>query len=573
MTRRALTVAVAGLLLAPAGASAHAVVERTSPAQGTVVEAPPELVAFYFSEPVEASFGAVRVFDAQGEQVEAGDLVRPDDRSDAVGAELPSELGDGTYTATFRVVSADSHPVSGGFVFSIGAPGADPEQTVSELLDESEAGPVTDVAFAADRFVGYAAIGVALGAIVFLLVAFAPAATSPTVPVGAEAAFGRAFRRLLWLAIGVGLVATLMAIPLQGANAGGIGFFEALDPDRLADVAETRFGEAMLIRAGAWIALAVVLAAAWRPSAIGPPAWALYPVGAALGLLAVTPALSGHARTQDPVAVLFPADVVHVVAMGVWLGGLVTLLAAVPAATRAIEPGERTPLLGAVLRRFSALALGAVVALAVTGTIQAVIEVGSFADMVETGFGRMVTAKILLFAALVGLGWANRGRLLPALDRLAEAGSEPGRVGLAVRRNLRLEAGLIAVVLAVTAVLVSYAPPSDSVAGPASGRTEVGGNILEYTVDPARVGANQLHLYLFDAADGSQFDGAKEVTVRAVHEEKRIGPLDVEVRRAGPGHFVAPAAPFGVPGDWTVTVEVRTSRFDQQQAEFEVPIR
>ena len=146
-------------------------------------------------------------------------------------------------------------------------------------------------------------------------------------------------------------------------------------------------------------------------------------------------------------------------------------------------------------------------------------------------------------------------------------------MGLWLRRNLRAEVGLLAVVLGVTAVLVGYAPAADSGQGPVSGRTTIGAEVLEYTVEPAAVGPNQIHLYLFDADDGSQFNGAKEVRVELFEADRGIGPLDADVRKAGPGHYTAPGTQFGASGDWTVTVTVRTSRFDEDAAELEVPIR
>jgi copper transport protein len=92
------------------------------------------------------------------------------------------------------------------------------------------------------------------------------------------------------------------------------------------------------------------------------------------------------------------------------------------------------------------------------------------------------------------------------------------------------------------------------------------------TVDPARVGSNQVHLYLFDARTGAQFAGAQEVTLSAALPEQDIGPLPLDLRPSGPGHYIAPGAALGVSGDWTLLVTVRVSAFDQYEEEFEVPI-
>lgn len=246
---------------------------------------------------------------------------------------------------------------------------------------------------------------------------------------------------------------------------------------------------------------------------------------------------------------------------------------AVPAATRHLTPPDRSRLLAAGVLRFSPLALAAVLALALTGVIQTIAYLGSLQDLVDTGFGRAVSIKAALLVALAGLGAVNRRRLLPALKELARHGKGPGRPGALLRRTIGAEVALVALALAVTAALVSYAPPSQAEVGPVSGSAMLGPALLEYTVDPAEVGRNELHLYLFDAEDGSQFGEAREVAVDLALPEREIGPLEAELRHAGPGHYVAPSAPFGVAGEWTVEVRMRISRFDQDEAEFEVPIQ
>ena len=102
--------------LAPA-AGAHATLEQSSPERGAVLQTPPKAVALSFDEPVEAAFGALRVFDAKGNPVTTGALRRPEGSKLEVA--LP-ELADGPYTVTYRVVSADGHPVSGGLTFQVG---------------------------------------------------------------------------------------------------------------------------------------------------------------------------------------------------------------------------------------------------------------------------------------------------------------------------------------------------------------------------------------------------------------------------------------------------------------------
>ncbi|MET0604806.1 MAG: CopD family protein, partial [Baekduia sp.] len=288
--------------------------------------------------------------------------------------------------------------------------------------------------------------------------------------------------------------------------------------------------------------------------------------------LAVTPALGGHATTQHPVALLAPLDVIHVVAMSAWVGGLVALVIAVPAATRALEATDRTALLSTTLSRFSAVALTSVAALIASGTAQSIVHLRSFGDLVHTAFGRAVLIKIMLLVALVGLGALNRQRSLPRLRAAAASGATPGTVGRVLRTTLRVEVALVVVVLGVTAALVSYPPPSALSAGPFSQNVRTGPLEVELTVDPARTGANAVHVYLFRAADGAPFTATKELTLEARMPSKSIGPLTTTVHHAGPGHYVADALALAPAGTWRVTVTDRVSDFDQYTATFSVPV-
>jgi len=570
---RSLAIAALVALALPAGASAHAVLEETTPERGASLEQPPAEVALRFNEPIEASFGAIRIFDSAGEQIETGELTRPEGRSEAIAVALPEDLPDGTYTATYRVVSADSHPISGGFVFTVGDPGAGGAASVGELLAESDSGPVTDVAFWLARALAYIATGLAVGLLAFAALVWGPALRG--LGAGAEwaparDAFAARWRRAMAWTVGVGLVASAAMLVLQGATAAGISGFDALDPQVVGEVLKTRFGQSVGARVCAWILLAGYLLL--HRDGAGARGLGRAPAAVAAAALVVSPTLAGHAATHDPRALLVAADVLHVAAMCAWLGGLVALGALMPAATRPLEPAAKTRLLAAALLRFSPIALGAVAALAATGAFAAIVYLTAPDELWETAFGRAIGLKIILIAALAALGAFNRQRLLPALRALAERGAAPGRPGNAVRASLRAEIVLVVGVLGVTAALVTYPPPTDLESGPVSGTITVGPAVVDYTVDPARSGSNEVHLYLFDAEDGSQFD-VRRLELELELPEREIGPIEAELERAGPGHFVTYDAPLGVPGDWEGRVSFKVSRFEEARATFEVEIR
>jgi copper transport protein len=553
------------LLCLPTAASAHAVLERSSPERGAQLDTSPQEVAFHFNEPVETAFGAIALYDSAGERIDTGEPFRPGDRSSAIGVPVEGDRPDGVYTATYRVISADSHPVSGGVVFTVGEAGAGPTASVAELLEGTEAGTATDVAFWAVRWLGYLAIGLGVGGVAFLVAIFRPATRGwgPQERDVTRTGFMPRWRAAMLAAAGVGLLASALAIVLQGATALGTSFWDALDATTIGGVLETRFGTAVGFRLLAWVLFAAAVVA-------GRPLFAL----PSIAYLALSPALAGHASVQEPTWVLFPADVVHVTAMGLWFGGLALFVLCLPAATATLEPQRRTMLLAGCLVRFSPLALGSVIALVTMGVTMSLVYLGPLSDLFDTAFGRAVLIKAGLLVVLIGFGALNRQRLLPALRETERRGEAPGRPGALFRRTLRSEVALIVLVLGVTAALVSYSPPSaQSEGGPVSGTATLGPATLDYTVDPAQVGRNELHLYLFDPDDGSQYTEAKDLEVQLELEDKDIGPLDADLERAGPGHFVARSAPFGVTGDWSVLMRMRISRFEEARESLEVPIR
>jgi copper transport protein len=463
-------------------------------------------------------------------------------------------LPDGTYVATYRVVSADSHPVSGGVTFSVGSPGGGPAPAVADLVGTG-AGPVTDAAFGVARAVTYGATALLAGGLVFLVLVARGVALGPA-----------AARRASTLAIAAsiaGVLAGLAGLVLQGATAAGTTIWAAVDLDTIGQVLETRFGR---IWAARTVAFAVVALAALsgRGRAVA---------AVAAGLLVVAPAFAGHAAASEPARVLVAFDIVHVAAMSAWLGGVVALLVVVPAATRTLEPGPRSSLLARLLLRFSPLALGCIAALLATGIGQSLLHLGELSSLVDTGFGRAVLVKAALLAAIIALGAVQRRRTVPALRGLAGTGEGPGGAGRQLRSVLRAEVVLAAGVLAATSALVAYPPPDTAARGPWSDTTRIGPRALEATLEPATVGVNELHLYLLDARTGAPFDGTKELRVTASLPDKDIGPLPARPRRAGPGHYVVPGLSLVPGGDWQIEVASRTSEFDEDSTTLDVEIK
>ncbi|MBS1889281.1 MAG: copper resistance protein CopC/CopD [Actinobacteria bacterium] len=582
-------------LLAPAAASAHARLEGTTPPQGAVTRHEPAAVIFEFDEPVEGSLGAVRVYDSAGERVDQGTTFHPHGEGPKLAVHLRPDLPDGSYTATYRVVSADGHVVAGGYVFSVGAPGKAPTETVGELISGGGSGTVTEIAYGLARVLEYVAIALAVGGVAFLLICRLPALAAAT-GVGEDSrhlaarAFSSRLRLLLWAAAATGLIAAAAQIVLEGAAAAGVTVFSLTKPTLEATV-ETRFGTVWAFAFIAWLAIGALAPPVTsgsgdprtnlpavrerggpliRPLATLPITTLL--IAAPLVYLCLCPALAGHASTQSPVALNFPVNAIHVAAMAIWLGGLAAMLLVLPAATRSVAAADRARLLAGPLARFSTLALAMVTLILATGLIQAYVYVRHPGDLFSTGYGRAVLAKFLLLLGVIGVAAYNRRASVPRLEAIAERGAPPGLPGVLLRRALRAEVALLAVVIGVTAALASSAPPISAASGPFSTSTAMGPTTLGLDVDPARVGANQIHLYFFDAKTGAPYRRGKELTLTATLPAKEIGPVPLTAQPAGPGHYIVADAQLNAPGEWEIALVLRVSEFDQLEKTVEVGV-
>jgi copper transport protein len=452
---------------------------------------------------------------------------------------------------------------------------------------------VTQVAYGMARGVQYASIALAVGTVFFLIFLWLPvlAGVAGGSAQWREASerFAGGVRTVLLVSVVAGVLSGMAGIVFQGATAAGVSFWSALDSKIVEDVLDTNFGTVWGIRILVWLGLGGVLLGALsaarapvlRPASVGAtglaPArfgrTALLLLALPLGFLVISPALSGHAHLEKPTAVLIPANAIHVFAMSVWVGGLALLLFVLPRATRRLERPDRTRLLAATLGRFSPVAFAAVLAILITGLVQSWFEVEKLDNLLDTAFGRSALIKFgLLVGPLMALGAYNQRRLLPRLRHAATDGVTPGRDGVLLRRSIRTEVALLAVVLGVTAALVSYAPSGSVSSGPQSATASLGPSDLQLTVDPARVGPNEMHVYLTDKQTGAQYDKVKEMNVALVLPAEKLGPLEAETRKAGPGHYVMNGALFGVAGDWEVKVSALVSEFDAYYATLKVGI-
>jgi copper transport protein len=320
--------------------------------------------------------------------------------------------------------------------------------------------------------------------------------------------------------------------------------------------------------------------------------------------LVLSTAATGHPVAGPLPGLAVAAAAVHVAAMTVWLGGLAALFLTF------LRPPVSGPDLATVLTPWSRVAFGAVGALVISGTVQAVREVGSPTALFATTYGWLLVAKLVLVAVLLGAAGVSRiwvhqrlgirgprpggRRRAPAYAFAGSPGGAPaaddgpvavrGRIQSegaaehvpALRRSVLVEAAVGAVVLALSAVLVGTPPARSEIDRPVDVMLPLQGSAgpsgsVQVSVAPARVGANTLHVYLFDDTGTLTQPASIEVTLTEPSQE--IGPLDVDLEPAGPGHFVGNGMTIPGAGTWTLAVSVRLDEFTATTASTTFPVR
>lgn len=502
---RSVPAVLAGVLvalLATAGqAAAHAALLGTQPAPSSILVTAPSTVTLSFGEPIQVTTDGILVLGPDGSTVDNGGAGHVDGRPDTIGVAIKAQ-GAGTYTVSWHVASADSHPVSGAYTFSVGHPSVAP--------GTSTGGDTTvAILYWLFRALGYVAFAGLVGSLGFLFLCW------PN---------GFLTKRLTWGSWAALVVATVADALLQGPYSAGLGLDHVFDSGLLAVTMGIPLGTGLVIRMSLLALTAPVIADA-------------YPFGRRavatllLSGLAVTWSMSGH----DADVATVPADVLHLDAMALWVGGLAVILVAKPPPS--------------AIARFSRLALACVGVLIVTGIFQSWHQLRAL----DTDYARLLAVKVGVVLAILGAAWFSR--------RWQRTRPE------AVRRSVLLETVGAVVVLSLTAALVAANPNalSTSEEGPLAFDTggPHGQGKLQIGVLPGTVGPNIISVTVTDAA-GMRVDVA-ELDAQLSMPDKGIGPMAVSIPRTGMamGGYRAAGVELPFAGTWRLAITVRTSEFDE----------
>ena len=517
--------------------SAHAELLSSDPKPGEVLDASPAHVTLTFNEPVEISLGAIRLFDGTGKSIGISPARHPDGRGEAVEVDVP-KLANGSYVVDYRVVSSDSHPVHAAYTFQVGPDSTLATGLLDQIISSSHTGRTAGIGLTVSRSLIIASIAIVFGGLLVCGLGIVP--------------FGRRQCIIIGTAAAVGTLAGLLALPLEVGYTAGRSLGVITDGSAWRAVYHTTIGLAWVVRA-ACIALvaAVLLATRSRSRSTW---WQLILI---VGLVTVgtASAYGGHGATGRWHYLGVFLTMVHVSSMAVWLGGLLLL-------TISFAAMERAGVL-----RFSSIAVVAIAAVVVSGVIQGVRQVGSLDALTGTSYGKLLIWKLIAVAGILCVAsvarQATHGRL--AVTAPLAGASVGASVGAAaaddkfdrvrLRKAVTIESVLAVVVVIVTSLLMASNPSQAVASAPFSSTMTSKGYLATITVEPARVGTNEIHIFL--SSPNSSLDQPDAVTLTIQDPSRDVNPIAIDLTKAGAGHWISNAATFPYAATWKLVLKAR----------------
>ncbi|HEY5596056.1 MAG TPA: copper resistance protein CopC [Candidatus Bipolaricaulota bacterium] len=540
---------------------AHASFTGSDPPPGAVLEAAPEQLVLSFTEAVELVFSRVVIYDSQGQEQARPQLSY---YTPPLQVKVPLQpLPPGTYTVAWKVTSAaDGHVTKGAYSFSVGSPSAGSGATIS--TSEYAPAPAGRVAV---RWLGFAALFVWLGSAAFYLLVV-QRSTSVTIRA-------RLLRLVRWSAFAA-FVCEGFDFVYQAALVAESPFWQGLNPTHWAPLLGVRYGQL-----GAWrMGLSLLT---WLLTLTGAPSRgkALAFTITAVGLL-VGRSLVGHgAALGENAAWAVAADVLHLTALSVWLGGLLSILWLWPKLNP--SQADHLQMWARWLPRFSNVALTCALIVVGTGLYNTFAHIPRWDVLWTTDYGRSLSAKVLLLLPLLLLAAPNLLWIVPALRRASGTTQVEQKAGQKAAQHLRkfvgLEALLAGVILVFGSLLTLLSPGSATgtpALVPPFARTqsvEYEGQTYSATlrVDPAQVGQGRVQLSIADSAGAAV--QAQRVQLRLVYLNQDLGGTRVTLTQQPDGAYALDGSLFGFPGVWKVQAQARfAGKAKDLETEFDVNI-
>lgn len=508
----------AGVLIAclSAKALAHAVLVDSDPSDGAMLSASPERLALTFNEPVSPL--VIRLIGPAGQE----HLLKNVSTEGPVLSIVPADtLGDGTHLLSWRVVSADGHPVGSTLTFSVA------HKSQHDLPSSTETSATARIAIWGTRVVLYTGLFIGAGGAFFVIwMAGNPHST---------------VRRLLYVSMGAGLVVAPVSVGLLGVDLLGTSLVHLAGHVVWRAGAQSAYIATATFAFVAFLSGILALRTASHRAARCLSAFALASAGFAI-------AMSGHASTASPQILMRPAVFVHAVSLAFWIGALVPLAGLLFEQRRDAR---------AVLSCFSRMVPLAIVLLITSGTVLTVVQVGESSALWRTDYGRLLLIKAGLLTIIFSIVLHNR----LVLTRRVMVGTPSADRALA--RAILFEVVLVLVVLSVVATWRFTPPPralAVTAAAPVTVHMHSPRMTVDVRIDPGRPGSTTVSVVL--ATGESDPPDAREVLLNFSKADESIQPIRRSAKRADDETWHVDDLFIPVSGEWTIRVDVLISDFE-----------
>lgn len=504
-------------------AHAHASLIGSEPADRAVIARPPEAIKLTFNEPVSPL--VLRLVGEGGHALELSDVAAADA---TLTIRLPGPLPQGTHLLSWRVVSADGHPVGGTLTFSIGRP--------SVSAPDAPRFETRGWAIWAVRVALYVGLFLGIGGTFY---AAWIARRPPAWPAGVLIAVARQ----------AGLIAAILSIGLHGLDA------LALPGGALRELRVWYAGLTTAYGATAGVAALALVIAMIAGRAQPRPAQAL----SALALIGAGAALaaSGHASSAVPQLLMRPMVFLHGVCVAFWVGALLPLWAA-------MRKGDAS--VAAELARFSRAILWPFAMLILSGGVLAAVQMRAVDALWTTAYGAILTGKLLAVLVLIALAAHNR-RLTPA------ALTGDARAIQRLGRTVLIEIALVLAVLGLVAGWRFTPPPRamiDAAAAPLQIHIHTERAMADMTIARNRSGGRQISMTMLDGQFGPL--AAKEVTLVLSNRSAGIEPLRLRAQHIEATIWRIEDVRIPFPGRWQARVEILISDFEKVAIEDDIDL-
>jgi copper transport protein len=509
---------------------------------------------------------------------------------------LQPHLPDGAYTVVFQTVSAeDGHGVTSAFSFVVGAAPL-PTNTSAFLSSIPTNSQNLNAWGVSIRWLNYLGLAGLVGGLAFLLMVWRPSATQLKVHMGGalDQACAQIESRIRWFSLSCLLILLLGWISFliyRASTASASPVWQIFQNGALITILfQGRFGRDWQVRLGLLIAACILWFLLYRHKAEEERQknlpWLILLAG--IGIMC-TNALASHAAAHRDAWVLVPADLLHLVSTGFWVGGLFCFVLVLPVALRALVPGtgDRTRAFAVIIPRFTLIAMASVAVLAVTGMLQALIQLNTLNAFLSGNYGQVLSAflgseygqaliiKSALFVVLIGFGAFHAFKISPRMQRFAAKASKEdgagsfaaGRLQRTFQRVVTTELLIALSLLVVVGVLTSLSPPPPPSAPSTNGPLLRQGQIADLTyslaIDPGDVGPNAFEVALTEK-DGQPARHVDEVKAYFTMEDMNMGVqvLDLTPIKNTAGHYGTTASVLSMSGNWKIDLIVRRTGFD-----------